>query len=150
MTLKDLTELRFKADRKKYPSVPVHAQTRIKYSDKTANGLAKCIDAFCALHDIMCMRTGNEGRYRAGETGVDVIGRTRIMKGTWIPGQNNGMADMTLVIKGKIYSVEIKIGKDRQSDVQKDFEARITKSGGVYVIVRSWEDFYNQYRTWKN
>ena len=130
MTLKDLSNLHFENLRESKPNVPVYAIPRTTFSDKTANGLATAIKNFCELKGVMCMRTGNEGRYRPGKTVVDVIGRTRVMKGTWLPGQNNGMSDITIILKGRTHYVEIKIGKDVQSDVQKRFESEAKKSRG--------------------
>jgi hypothetical protein len=148
MTLKDLTELKFKQDREDRPSVPTYAVPRTVYTDKTANGLTKAIKTFCDIKGVMCQRTGSEGRYRPGKNYVDVIGRTRIMKGTYLPGQNNGQGDLCLTIKGKVHWVEVKIGRDVQSEVQKDFEAMVKRAGGVYVVVKTWEDFYSNFKKW--
>ena len=52
-----------------------------------------------------------------------------------------GSADISAVIEGKAYKIEIKYGKDRQSDVQKAYEQSITSAGGVYLIVRTMDDF---------
>jgi hypothetical protein len=96
------------------------------------------------MKGIFCQRTGSEGRYRPGKTVVDVIGRTRVMKGTWLPGTQTGTADLTMVINGRYVGVEVKIGKDRQSEVQKEFESSLSRSGGLYFIVKSWEDFHSK------
>jgi len=148
MSLKDLSELKFKADRVKYPSLPVHAVPRKVFTDKTANGLTSAILAYCELSGAFAQRSGSEGRYRQGATVVDAVGRTRVMKGSYLPGLNVGQGDLQIVLAGRIYSVEIKIGKDRQSEKQKDFESRLTSSGGIYAIVHSWEEFYNYWKTW--
>jgi hypothetical protein len=37
--------------------------------------------------------------------------------------------------------IEIKYGKDRQSDVQKEYQASIERAGGVYIIVRTFYEF---------
>lgn len=147
MTLKDLTQAKVKHDKKDHPNVPDYAIPKKTFTDKTAGGLQIAIKAFCDLYGIFCQRTGSEGRYRPGETVVDVIGRTRQMKGTWLPGNNQGQGDMMIVYKGVYISVEVKIGKDRQSDVQKKFENDLNRSGGNYIIVRSWEDFYTKFRS---
>lgn len=146
MTLRDLTELKYNTDREERPNVPAYAIPRTAYTDKTANGLTK---AFCDLVGVMCQRTGSEGRFRPGQQVVDVIGRTRVMKGTWLPGLNEGQGDLLITLKGKAHWVEVKIGKDRQSDVQKDFEAKAKRAGAVYVVVKSWGEFYNNYMIWK-
>lgn len=148
MTLRDLGDLKYHEDRKRYPSAPAHAIGRTSYTDKTANGLTKAIKVFCDLEGIMCTRTGSEGRFRPGKSVVDVIGRTRVMKGTWLPGNNVGQGDLQIVLKGKIYSIEVKIGKDRQSAVQKEFQEKLERSGGVYVIVKSWDDFWQYFQKW--
>jgi len=149
MTLKDLTELKFKHDREEHPNVPLYATPRKSFTDKTANGLSTAIKTFCDVSGVMCQRTGNEGRYRPGKNVVDVIGRTRVMKGTWLPGQNNGQGDLSITMKGRIHWVEIKIGNDRQSDAQKTFESQVKKAGATYDIVKSWEDFYKIYILWQ-
>lgn len=148
MTLKDLTEAIYRKSIADHPRVPAHAFARKRFTDKTANGLTAAILAFCKLYDVMATRTGVEGKYRAGETGVDAIGRTRIMKGHYIPGDNKGQGDVQIILKGKIYSVEVKIGEDRQRESQKEFQAKIEKAGGVYAIVHNWQEFYNYYRIW--
>lgn len=149
MTVKELTTAVYQQKIKDNKNVPVHAIPRTVYSDKKANDLATAIKAFCDMKGMLCQRTGNEGRYRPGETVTDVIGRVRVMKGTWLPGQNNGMADITVIIKGKVHYVEIKIGRDTQSDVQKTFESQVKKAGATYDIVKSWEDFYKLYTKWQ-
>jgi len=141
MTLKELANLKYQRDTATNPNVPPYAIPRATFNDRTAGGLTKAILTYCHLHGIFCQRTGNEGRFREGETVVDVIGRTRIMKGTWIPGNNNGVADLTAVINGKYVGIEIKIGRDRQSDAQKKFEQQLVGSGGIYMIVHTWPDF---------
>lgn len=146
MTLKDLSDLKLKHDRTRYASVPAHAIGRTAYTDKTANGLAKAIKVYCEIKNVWCERTGSEGRYRPGKMIVDVVGRGRQMKGTWLPGNNVGQGDLQIIIKGKTYSVEIKIGKDRQSDVQKQYQAKLESAGGVYVIVKSWDDFWENFK----
>lgn len=145
MTLKDLSKLKYIQDRKNRPSIPEHAVAVTKYSDTTSGGLTKAIKAYCDIKGIFCQRTGSEGRYRPGKTVIDVIGRARVMKGTWLPGNQRGTADLTMVVNGKYVGVEVKIGKDRQSEVQKEFENKLTQSGGHYLIVKSWEDFYSKF-----
>lgn len=49
----------------------------------------------------------------------------------------DGQADISGILapKGKRLEIEVKAGKDRSSDAQRDFGAMITRAGGVYVIV---------------
>ena len=41
---------------------------------------------------------------------------------------------------GKVLSIEIKVGNDRQSSYQKDFEAYYKKRGGIYILAHELED----------
>lgn len=148
MTLKQLSDLHYKDQLEKYPTVPEHARTRKKYVDTTANGLQSAIVDFCTLHGHLALRTGNEGRYRPGEIVTDVIGRQRQMKGSWLPGQNNGMSDITIMINGRSYFVEVKIGRDKIRPEQEKFRDKVRAAGGVYEIVKTWEEFHRWYLHW--
>jgi len=148
MNLVDLSNLHYADQCVKHPSVPDYARTRKKYSDKTANGLTTAIVDFCNLSGHFAQRTGNEGRYRPGQVVTDVIGRQRQMKGTWLPGHNNGAADVSLTMAGRIYFIEVKIGKDRQREDQVTFMNKVRNAGGVYEIVKTWEEFYRWYLHW--
>lgn len=141
MTLKQLADAIYERERSLRPNIPSYAIPRKTFNDRTANGLTKAIKAYFDYKGIFCQRTGNEGRYRPGDSVVDVVGRTRLMKGTWLPGLNNGQGDLTAIVGGKYVSIEVKIGKDYQSDKQKEFEAQIKAAGGEYYIVKSWNNF---------
>ena len=39
--------------------------------------------------------------------------------------------------------IEIKFGSDRQSKAQKEYQKFIESSGGIYLVVKTFEDFYN-------
>jgi hypothetical protein len=64
-----------------------------------------------------------------------------------------GIADIDSTINVKITGIpvglsvkwEVKIGKDRQSDAQKEYERKIKESGGHYYIVKTFEDFLQKY-----
>ena len=63
-------------------------------------------------------------------------------KGIWRPsGSTTGVADIHAISKGVHYSIEVKAGKDRQSDAQKSVQALVEKAGGVYIVVQSFDDF---------
>jgi len=149
LSMHDMASVELLMHRLQYPSLPSYSHTRKTYSDKTSQGLTKAIVTYFDVCGVKAWRQSSEGRYREGETVIDVVGRTRIMKGTWLPGQNVGHADVSAIIQGRFVAVEVKIGKDRQSDKQKEFERELVKSGGVYIIVKTWEDFINQITTLK-
>ncbi len=75
--IKHLEKLSYEHKRKKL-KVPQYAIPRSKYSDKTSNGLTKCIIDFLLLMGFFAERTGNEGRViDQRQTITDVLGRTK-------------------------------------------------------------------------
>lgn len=132
--------------RKRYPTLPEHALSMPTYSDKSANGLTKCVIDYLKAQGHKAWRQGSEGRYRPGERITDVIGRVRQMKGKYLPGQNNGAADVAAIVRGLFVGWEIKMN-DSQSDKQKEYQREIEASGGRYFICRSFDEFLTQYKT---
>ena len=60
------------------------------------------------------------------------------------PASARGGGDVISCIKtGRYVEIEIKVGKDQQSEAQKDREARVRKAGGEYYIVHSQLEFLN-------
>ena len=55
------------------------------------------------------------------------------------------MADINAVVKGKSISIEVKIGKDKIRESQLKVKREIEAAGGVYLIVRSFDDFLEQF-----
>ena len=52
-----------------------------------------------------------------------------------------GQGDITgILIDGRRCEIEIKVGRDQQSDKQKAFQRMIEKHGGVYVVARDKEE----------
>ena len=143
VTLRQLADLLHAAKIAARPRIPAHAVPRNTFSDKTANKFTTAIVAY--LQDYlgyMAYRQSTEGRYRAGETVVDVVGRTRVMKGRYIPAAKKGLGDATAVLKGGRYvSIEVKIGRDTQRDDQSKVERQITRAGGGYILVHNWPEF---------
>ena len=43
------------------------------------------------------------------------------------------------------FKIEVKIGKDRQSDDQKNYEHQITRAGGIYYIAKDFDSFFHWY-----
>ena len=65
--------------------------------------------------------------------------------GKWVKsGSTRGMADISAVVDGRSISVEVKIGKDKVRESQLKVKAQMEKAGGVYLIVRSFDDFIEQ------
>jgi hypothetical protein len=153
-----LKELYIKKSKIKHPLIPEYAIAVPKYTDKTANGLTKCIVDFLNMSGHQAERISNTGRYIDNKKVVtDVIGIKRtIGSGKYIKGTGtNGTADISSTIQVKIagrklgLSVkwEVKIGKDRQSTAQKEYQQHIESTGGIYHVVKDFEDFYKKYRS---
>jgi hypothetical protein len=64
-------------------------------------------------------------------------------------GMQRGIEDITAVINGRMFAIELKRryknGKDRQSKWQKQRQAEIENAGGIYLIVESYADFYEKF-----
>lgn len=54
-----------------------------------------------------------------------------------------GTADVIACIAGKYWEIEVKAGKDRQSEGQREHEKRVAAAGGSYIIVRTIDEFIN-------
>jgi hypothetical protein len=134
--------------KKKYPTVPDFARVVPPYNDKTANGLTRCIIDFLRFTGSQSERVNCIGKViDSRKTYTDVIGLSRtIGRVQYIPttGQK-GTADISATIKGRSVKIEIKIGKDRQSEHQKQYQESIEASGGIYFIARNFQQFYNWY-----
>jgi hypothetical protein len=123
---------------------------KTKYSDKTANALTKSIIAWINLNGYQAERISTTGRYVDNSKIVtDVLGnRKKIGSGKYIKGTGtNGSADISATIKGKSIKIEVKIGKDKQSEAQIKYQQMIEKAGGIYFIAKNFDEFHNFYIT---
>jgi hypothetical protein len=68
-------------------------------------------------------------------------------KGTGTKGSSDIKGHIN--VKGHTFPIpvyiEIKAGKDRMSDDQKEYQKSVTSTGALYAIVKTPEDFYNFY-----
>jgi hypothetical protein len=68
------------------------------------------------------------------------------MGGQWTKGTGTpGSADISATIRGRSVKIEVKYGKDRQSEAQKVYQKMIEDAGGVYYISRTFDDFIEFY-----
>jgi len=74
--------------------------------------------------------------------GTRNILEAKLLKST---GVMPGVSDLILMVKNKIYFIELKAEKGIQSDLQKKFENKITNLGFEYLIFRS----VNEYKLWR-
>lgn len=123
-----------------HPNIPSAYIPMNAYTDKTANGLTRCIVDF--------IRANGGQAERINTTGIPIIrqlpsGRTET---TWRKGNTTkGSADISAIIGGRSVKIEVKIGHDRQSDAQRRYQQAVTSAGGYYFIAKNFDDFVEWY-----
>jgi hypothetical protein len=148
-SIKVLQDLIWQLECIKYPRMPKDYIAKRTYSDKTANGLTKCIIDWIKANGYQAERISNTGRYIDNSKVVtDSMGfQKRIGSGQYIKGTGtNGTADISATIKGMSIKAEVKIGADRQSEAQKKYQADIERAGGIYIIIKDFDEFMNFYK----
>jgi len=137
--LQSLAELSYQEQKKKHQRVPTYAIVKPKYSDKTANELTRAIiDYICLKVDqaervTSMRRVLNQGLKQqyiptTGQKGTADISATKLIE---IDGRKIGVR----------VAIEVKIGRDKQSGAQRDYQYQIQQAGGVYIIATSFEQF---------
>lgn len=128
--LNDLADQR-KAERS--PNFPAKYIPRSRYNDRDANGLTRSVVDWFTLNGHFATRLQSTGTYRA-DIGKHVASQQRA-----------GMSDVFAIVQGRAVHVEIKIGKDRLSDVQKETITALQSAGALCTIVQSFQQFYDWY-----
>jgi len=131
----------------KHPNMHPDCIPRPVYSDKTANGLTKMVIDWITLNGGQAERISNMGRYiDSSKVVTNVLGqRMKIGSGKFIPGAGtNGTADISAIVKGRSVKIEVKM-KDKQSEAQKKYQESVERAGGIYYIVRSFDEFIEKY-----
>ena len=136
-----LQELYQEQNRKKYPNFPDHLRPVKPIKTTTANGLTKAICDFLNLSGHFATRINNQGTW--------VKEKAHVNGGYYRPStQVKGIADINATINGRTVAIEVKIGKDRQSEAQRQYQDRIERSGGTYWIVKDFDQFYSLYNAY--
>lgn len=149
--VRDLEVLSNKEAIKLHPGMDPRFIAPRRYTDKTANGLTICILDFLRLQGHQAERINSTGRYVDNTKIVsDVLGfKKRIGSGQWIKGSGQkGTADISSTILGLSVKIEVKM-RDRQSPDQIAYQEQVERAGGMYWIVRSFEEFMNKYNELK-
>jgi len=113
---------------------PEYARPDLSFNYKKkhkANLLTQLVVDYLKFNNYFVERTSNTGLYRA-----DI---KKYTKGSGM----NGTSDLKAVINGNMYAIEIKFGKDKQSEAQKIYQRKIKAAGGKYIIVRNITDLKN-------
>ena len=139
-----LKALELESLRLKHPTIDEKYLAFTKWSDNSANSLTQCVTAYITFMGGQAERISSQGQYREGakiQVGTGELAHHRQLPGKWTPGQSTkGTADISSTIRGRSVKIEIK-QKDKQSDVQKQYQASIERAGGVYIIVRTFDEF---------
>ena len=104
--------LKLKKWAEKNPHFPPNYIPKTVYKDSTANGLTKAIIDYINLHGYQAERINTMGVARTKYRTDGSVAGVQWTKGTGTPGS----ADISATIKGRSVKIEVKIGKDRQSD----------------------------------
>lgn len=152
-----LTELHAKHMKKKHPNFPENAIPKETFSDASSNALTKTIIKFITYIGGQAERISNQGQYRDNtRVYTDVLGfKRQIGSKGWTKGQGTaGTADISATIPiqtkngliGLSVKIEVKFGKDKQSDAQKKYQKNIEAVGGIYMIAKNFDDFILEFR----
>ncbi|GAB3501045.1 hypothetical protein GCM10027341_27280 [Spirosoma knui] len=115
----------------KYPNVPSHARVKSHYSDKSANELTTAIVDFINLSGGFATRLASTGTFRADLQ-------------MFVPSkQLCGLPDVMVIIQGHSAFVEVKFGRDRLSDDQREAIALLNKAGARCFIASDFQGFYD-------
>ena len=146
--LSHLNSLAKQALREQSPNVPDYAIPTPRFKDKTANELTRSIIKWLQLNGHQAERISVEGRViNTRKIVVDGIGRRKMIGSiTRVKSSaQRGSADISATVYGRSVKIEAKIGRDQQSDVQKQYQQSIEAAGGIYLIASNFQTFYEWY-----
>ncbi len=150
MSLKQLAELEYQVRYQDKPDFPENARFKRRYSDRTANGLTKAIIDWIRLNAGFAERVNVQGRpIDRTRIATNTLGqRQRIGSIDWIPaGGTRGSSDIHATVAGRSYYIEVKIGRDKLSQAQKEYRDQVTQAGAVYFVAKDFDsfiEFYNE------
>lgn len=135
----DLKRLAMAATKQRCPSIPDRLITCRDYSDTTANGLTKMVVDYIRFSGGQAERIAVTGRHIR-----QADGSTKWIKSS----MTVGTADISATIAGRSVKIEIKCkatGDYKQSEAQQRYQQQVEKAGGIYLIVRTFVDFWEWY-----
>jgi hypothetical protein len=136
-----LHELKLKRYAVTHPNFPPDYIPKTMYKDSTANGLTRAICDYINYNGYQAERINTMGTAREKKTTAG-----KVIGVTWTKGTSTaGSADISATIKGRSVKIEVKIGKDRQSEAQKRYQENIERAGGIYIIAKDFDSFVEWY-----
>ncbi len=110
-----------------------------------ANGLTRAIINYLTWSGHYANRISSAGRMGKAPERQAASGNILTVN-KFIPSQTKrGTADIHAIINGKHVSIEIKIGADRMSEHQEREQHRIEQAGGIYIVIKTIEQFFEWY-----
>lgn len=110
---------------------PPKGQREVKAHSNAANALTRQIIRFITSHGGQAERIAIMGKPQR------VAGRIQ-----WVrSAMTVGTADISATIHGRSVKIEVKIGSDRQSEAQRNYQRQIEAAGGIYYIAKDYESF---------
>lgn len=152
--IKELENLEFELQKARYPNC--RYPIKPKHSDANSNGLTKAVISYIKIKGFHAERVNSTGAVKDNrKTSTDVLGNIRTIGSvSWIKSSTQkGTSDISATIKGHSIKIEIKCeasGDRYQSEAQIEYQRQIEKAGGVYIIVRTFEQFYNWFDSFIN
>lgn len=105
-----------------------------------ANGLTQWVVNFLTWSGFYGNRINTQGQFMVEKY------KGRIVSTGFRPSNTRrGTADIHCIIEGRHVSIEIKVGRDTIKPHQLKERARIEKSGGLYWVIMSPEEFLNKF-----
>ena len=101
------------------------------------------LSMICRQYDFLFFSVPNEATVK-GKTGADFGRAINLKKMGVLPG----VSDLIIGYRGKMYCLEVKNEKGKQSDRQKNFENWCIDCDIGYCVVRSVEDVQNVLKDW--
>lgn len=120
-----------------------------KHRDDTANGLTRCIIAYILSKGGQAERINSMGiPIDTRQQVTDIMGHHRTIGSMrWRrSGSTRGSADISATIRGLSVKIEVKVGKDRQSNAQRLYQASVEQAGGLYYVAHDLTSFVKWYR----
>lgn len=147
--VKQLETMADAEQQRQHPNFPPKYLAKSKYRDDTANGLTRCIVDYIRLQGGQAERINTTGIPQDTRQQVtDILGRTRTIGSIeWrTGGGTRGSADISATIRGRSVKIEVKIGRDHQSEAQRQYQAAIEAAGGLYFIAKNFTEFLSWYQ----
>jgi len=122
--------------------------TGTKHRDDTASGLTRCIIGYLKYRGWQAERINTMGVPIDRRRQVtDTLGHSRTIGSVqWRRGGGTvGSADISATIAGRSVKIEVKVGRDRQSEAQRIYQQQVEQAGGLYYIAHNFTSFINWY-----